>query len=71
MAEPINALGQSIGPSQLMTWPLNLSGLYRLSLYHNGPASPALPGYQLIFLNATGGVVLEACYSEPLPFPRH
>ena len=66
MAEPINSLGQSIGPSQLMTWPLKLSGLYRLSLYHNGPASPALPGYQLLFLNATGGVVLEACYSEPL-----
>jgi hypothetical protein len=66
MAEPINSLGQATGPSQLMTWPLNLSGLYRLSLYHNGPASPALPGYQLLFLNATGGVVLEACYSEPL-----
>ena len=66
MAEPINSVGQSTGPSQLMTWPLNLSGLYRLSLYHNGPASPALPGYQLLFLNAAGHVVLEACYSEPL-----
>ena len=66
MAEPINSVGQTTGLSQLMTWPLNLSGLYRLSLYHNGPASPALPGYQLLFFNAAGHVVLEACYSEPL-----
>ena len=66
MAEPINSLGQSTGPSQLMTWPLNLSGLYRLSLYHRGPAFPTLPGYQLVFLDAVGQVRLEACYSEPL-----
>ena len=66
MAEPINSLGQSTGPSQLLTWPLNLSGLYRLSLYHRGPAFPTLPGYQLVFLDAVGQVRLEACYSEPL-----
>ena len=65
-AEPINALGQALGPAEPMAWPLRLAGLYRLRLYHHAPDFPAAPGYQLIFLDAAGQARLEAGYSQPL-----
>ena len=64
-AEPINALGQALGPAEPMAWPLRLAGLYRLRLYHHAPDFPAAPGYQLIFLDAAGQTRLEAGYNQP------
>jgi len=66
LAEPINSQGRTMGPAQTLAWPLPLSGLYRLKLFHSGAEFPARPGYQLVFLDAAGRSVLEAGYNEPV-----
>jgi hypothetical protein len=65
-AEPINSQGKALGPAQTLAWPLALSGLYRLKLFHSGAEFPTLPGYQLVFVDIAGRSVLEAGYNEPV-----
>ncbi len=61
----VNALGQLAGAPQPCTWPLQIDGLRQLCLYHNLPLPPGRPELQLVFLDAAGRPLFEACYDDP------
>lgn len=61
----INAGGQSAGAPQPSPWPLQIDGLRQLRLYHDLPVPAGRPELQLVFLDADGRPLFEACYDEP------
>jgi hypothetical protein len=61
----INAAGQLAGEPQPAAWPLQIDGLRQLRLYHHLSAPGGRPELQLVFLDATGQPLFEACYDEP------
>ncbi|SDS09223.1 4-amino-4-deoxy-L-arabinose transferase [Opitutus sp. GAS368] len=61
----INALGQTAGEPQPSSWPLQIDGLRQLHLYHSLPVPAGRPAQQLVFLDAAGHPLFEACYDDP------
>jgi len=62
----VNAAGQPAGAPQDCPWPLKLDGLHQLRLYHNLPVPAGRPGLELVFLDAEGRSLFEACYDDPV-----
>jgi hypothetical protein len=62
----INAGGRTTGAPQPCPWPLRIDGLRQLRLYHNLPVPAGRPELQLVFLDAAGRPLFEACYDEPV-----
>lgn len=62
----INATGQSAGAAQSATWPLRIDGLAELRIYHNLAIPAGRAELELVFLDATGRTLFEACYYEPV-----
>ena len=62
----INASGQSAGTPQPCPWPLHIDGLRQLRLYHDLPLPTDRPELELVFLDAAGRPLFEACYQEPV-----
>jgi len=61
----INAAGQPGGAAQPCPWPLQIDGLRELRLYHDLALPAGRPELQLVFLDAAGRPLFEACYDEP------
>lgn len=61
----INALGQAAGEPQSSGWPLQIDGLRVLRLYHRMTVPALRPEQQLVFLDAAGHPLFEACYDDP------
>jgi len=61
----INALGQTAGEPPPCAWPLQIDGLRQLRLYHRVPVPAGRPAQQLVFLDAAGHPLFEACYDDP------
>ncbi len=61
----INALGQNAGEPQPAPWPLQIDGLRQLRLYHSLSVPSSRPEMQLVFLDAAGRPLVEACYDGP------
>lgn len=61
----INAAGQSAANPQPCAWPLKINGLRTLRLYHDLAIPPGRPDLQLVFFDADGRILFEACYDEP------
>lgn len=62
----INALGQSAGTAQDCSWPLQIDGLVELRLYHSLAVPAGRSELELVFLDADGRTLFEACYDEPV-----
>lgn len=62
----INAAGRPAGPPQPSPWPLQIDGLRELRLYHSQPLPQDRPELQLVFLDAAGRLLFEACYEAPV-----
>jgi len=62
----INAVGQPAGIPQAAAWPLQIDGLRELRLYHSRPVPAGRPEMQLVFLDAAGRPLFEACYDDPV-----
>jgi hypothetical protein len=62
----INSAGQIAGEPQPAAWPLQIEGLRQLRLYHRLPVPAGRSGLQLVFLDAAGRPLFEACYDEPV-----
>jgi hypothetical protein len=62
----INASGQAAGAPQPCPWPLQIDGLRQLRLFHDLPVPAGRPELQLVFLDAAGRPLFEACYDEPV-----
>jgi len=62
----VNAAGQSAGDPQPCPWPLQIDGLRELRLYHDQAIPAGRPDLQLVFLDAAGRPLFEACYDEPV-----
>lgn len=62
----INASGQAANAPESCPWPLHVDGLRQLRLYHNLPLPAGRPELQLVFLDAAGRPLFEACYDEPV-----
>jgi len=62
----INAGGQAAGAPQPCPWPLQIDGLRQLRLYHDLPVPAGRNELQLVFLDADGRPLFEACYDEPV-----
>ena len=62
----INATGQSAGAAQPCSWPLRIDGLHELRLYHNLAIPAGRAELELVFFDATGRLLFEACYDEPV-----
>ncbi len=62
----INATGQSAGAAQPCSWPLRIDGLHELRLYHNLAIPAGRAELELVFLDAAGHPLFEACYDEPV-----
>ena len=62
----INTSGQTAGAPQPCPWPLQIDGLRQLRLYHALPLPTDRPELQLVFLDAAGRSLFEACYEEPV-----
>lgn len=62
----INAAGQPAGAPQPCSWPLQIDGLRQLQLYHSLVISRDRAELQLLFLDAEGQSLFEACYQEPV-----
>lgn len=60
--QPMDANGRPAGPPRLAEWPLRLNGLQQLRLYHRSPLPHDRPELELVFLDAQGQTVCEACY---------
>jgi hypothetical protein len=60
--QPINSEGRPAGPQQFSAWPLRLDGLQQLRLYHRSKLPSDRPELELIFLDADGRTLFEACY---------
>ncbi len=58
----INAAGAPAGGPAPAPWPLQLDGLAQLRLYHRDPLPTDRPELQLVFLDAEGRTLFEACY---------
>jgi hypothetical protein len=66
MLDLINTAGRTTGAPQPCPWPLRIDGLRQLRLYHNLPVPAGRPELQLVFLDAAGRPLFEACYDEPV-----
>jgi hypothetical protein len=64
--QTINSTGRTAGDAQPCPWPLRINGLQQLQLYHSLTISRDRADLQLVFLDATGRSVFEACYQEPV-----
>ena len=64
--ESIDSRGRSAAAPQLAAWPLQLDGLRQLRLYHGTNLPVIRPELQLVFLDATGRSLFEACYDDPV-----
>lgn len=64
--QAINSAGRAAGGPQPCPWPLQLDGLHRLQLYHSLVVPRDRPELQLVFLDAAGLPLFEACYQEPV-----
>jgi hypothetical protein len=62
----INAEGRLAGAPQPCPWPLRIDGLRQLRLYHNLAVPPSRPELELVFLDAAGQPLFEACYDAPV-----
>lgn len=60
----INASGLSAGAPQPCPWPLQIDGLRELRLYHHLVIPRDRAELQLLFLDAAGRTLFEACYQE-------
>jgi len=67
----ITSSGAALGPEKKLEWPIALSGLYRLRIYHRSTVPPKTFINQLIFMDATGNVVMEASYDFNLEAMRN
>jgi hypothetical protein len=62
----INSAGQPGGSPEAAPWPLHIDGLRELRLYHDQPLPRDRADLELVFFDATGRLVFEACYQDPL-----
>lgn len=62
----INTSGQTAGTPQPCPWPLQIEGLRQLRLYHDLPLPTDRPELELVFLDAAGQLLFEACYEAPV-----
>ncbi len=62
----INSAGRAIGEPQSSPWPLQIGGLCQLQLYHSLVIPRDRVELQLVFLDAAGQSLFEACYQEPV-----
>jgi hypothetical protein len=62
----INTAGQTAGPAQPAPWPLQVDGLRELCLYHDQPLPRDQPDLELLFFDAAGRLLFEACYDAPV-----
>lgn len=62
----INASGQLAGEPRPAAWPLRIDGLRQLRLHHRRLLPAGRPEMQLVFLDAAGRLLFEACYDEPV-----
>ncbi len=62
----INTSGQTAGTPQPCSWPLQIDGLRQLRLYHDLLLPTDRPELELVFLDAAGRLLFEACYEEPV-----
>jgi hypothetical protein len=62
----INTAGQSAGAPQPCAWPWKIDGLRTLRLYHDLAVPAGRPDLQLLFLDAAGRTLFEACYDDPV-----
>lgn len=58
----IDANGRTHGPAQTAAWPLRIEGLQQLRLYHRSSLPSDRPELELVFLDAAGNLLFEACY---------
>jgi hypothetical protein len=61
----INATGLLAGEPRPAAWPLQIDGLRQLRLYHHLSVPASRPEMQLVFLDAAGHPLFEACYDDP------
>lgn len=62
----INAAGRPAGVAEPCPWPLRIDGLRELRLYHDLAIPAGRPELQLVFLDAAGRSLFEACYDLPV-----
>ena len=64
--QAVNSAGRAAGGPQPCPWPLQIDGLHQLQLYHSLVISRDRADLQLVFLDAAGRPLFEACYQEPV-----
>ncbi len=62
----INTAGRPAGAPQPCPWPLQINGMRQLRLYHNMVLPTDRRDLELVFLDAAGRPLFEACYDEPV-----
>jgi hypothetical protein len=62
----VNAAGRTPGTPQAAAWPLRIDGLRQLRLYHDTTLPTDQAGLELVFFDADGRAVFEACYQDPV-----
>ncbi len=63
---PINSAGRPAGPEQPAAWPVQINGLRHLRLFHDQPLPRDHADLELVFYDAAGRIVFEACYEDPV-----
>ncbi len=59
---PIDANGRPGGETRMADWPVRFQGLQQMRLYHRSPLPSDRPQLELVFLDAQGRTLFEACY---------
>ncbi|HEX7630530.1 MAG TPA: hypothetical protein VF388_00240, partial [Lacunisphaera sp.] len=62
----VNTAGRTAGAPQAVAWPLHIDGLRQLRLYHDTILPTDQADLELVFLDADGHAVFEACYQDPV-----
>jgi hypothetical protein len=60
--QTIDAQGRPAGAAAIAPWPLRFAGQQQLRLYHRSSLPADRPELELVFLDAQGHAVFEACY---------
>lgn len=62
----VNAAGRTAGAPQPAPWPLRIEGLRQLRLFHDTTLPTDQADLELVFLDADGHALFEACYQDPV-----